>query len=165
MDSRVESGEGCVCGGIEATRGEGEGDGITAGVANPEVEILHRYAGVDLERFAAVQQCGRVDPRLVGEVAIEILEGSDEEERPDVLVSDIGLPDMDGMELIKNVRERPAIARIPAVALTAYASRQDATKAITAGFDAHVAKPVQPATLGRVLMRLLASSRLASSAA
>jgi signal transduction histidine kinase/DNA-binding response OmpR family regulator len=115
-----------------------------------------------LERYGA-----RVTSATNASRALEILEESDEGDRPEVLVSDIGLPDMDGMELIKAVRERPAIARIPAVALTAYASRQDATKAISAGFDAHVAKPVQPSTLGTVLMRLLASSssRLSSSAA
>jgi CheY-like chemotaxis protein len=75
-------------------------------------------------------------------------------DRPNVLVSDIGLPDMDGMELIRAVRARPDLAAIPAVALTAYASRQDATKAIGAGFDAHVAKPVQPLTLGTAVMRV-----------
>ena len=72
-----------------------------------------------------------------------------------VLVSDIGLPDMDGMELIRRVRASTRIGPIPAVALTAYASRQDATKAISAGFDAHVAKPVQPMTLGSAIVRLL----------
>jgi signal transduction histidine kinase/DNA-binding response OmpR family regulator len=112
--------------------------------------ILERYGA----RVTSATNAGR---------ALEILESEDD--RPEVLVSDIGLPDMDGMELIKTVRERPSMARIPAVALTAYASRQDATKAISAGFDAHVAKPVQPATLGTVLMRVLASTRLASSAA
>ena len=44
---------------------------------------------------------------------------------------------------------------LPAIALTAYASRQDAAKAIAAGFDAHVAKPVQPGTLGNVVARLM----------
>ena len=78
-----------------------------------------------------------------------------EREPPNVLVSDIGLPDMDGMELIKKVRASTRIGPVPAVALTAYASRQDATKAISAGFDAHVAKPVQPATLGSTIVKLL----------
>ncbi|MDF2698279.1 MAG: domain S-box [Labilithrix sp.] len=58
------------------------------------------------------------------------------------------------MDLIRTVRAREDGA-LPAVALTAYASRQDATKAIAAGFDAHVAKPVQPAMLGSVVVRLL----------
>ncbi|MEO8901342.1 MAG: response regulator [Polyangiaceae bacterium] len=65
--------------------------------------------------------------------------------RPDVLVSDIGLPDGDGYTLLKRVRE--SNQDLPAVAVTAYASRQDVAKALAAGFQAHVAKPVEPAQL------------------
>ena len=65
--------------------------------------------------------------------------------RPDVLVSDIGLPDGDGFALLKRVRE--SNKDLPAVAVTAYASRQDIAKALAAGFQAHVAKPVEPAQL------------------
>ncbi len=100
-----------------------------------------------LERFGA-----RVTSVATAASALEALD----HEPPDMLVSDIGLPDADGMTLIRQVRQKPAFAKIPAVALTAYASRQDATKAISAGFDAHVAKPVQPSALGGVLARLLA---------
>jgi CheY-like chemotaxis protein len=57
------------------------------------------------------------------------------------------------------VRSRPFAIDMPAIALTAYASRQDAAKAIAAGFDAHVAKPVQPGTLGTTVARLIASGR------
>ena len=103
-----------------------------------------------LERYGA-----KVTSATTAGAALEALEA----ERPQVLVSDIGLPDMDGMELIKTVRGRASIAEIPAVALTAYASRQDASKAIGAGFDAHVAKPVQPATLGSAVARLLTSTK------
>ncbi len=67
------------------------------------------------------------------------------ERRPDVLVSDIGLPDGDGFSLLKLVRE--SNHDLPAVAVTAYASRQDVAKALAAGFQAHVAKPVEPAQL------------------
>ncbi|MEI9948586.1 MAG: response regulator [Pseudomonadota bacterium] len=67
------------------------------------------------------------------------------ERRPDVLVSDIGLPDGDGFQLLKRVRE--SNQGLPAVAVTAYASRQDVAKALAAGFQAHVAKPVEPAQL------------------
>jgi len=67
------------------------------------------------------------------------------ERRPDVLVSDIGLPDGDGFQLLKRVRE--SNQDLPAVAVTAYASRQDVARALAAGFQAHVAKPVEPAQL------------------
>jgi signal transduction histidine kinase/DNA-binding response OmpR family regulator len=99
-----------------------------------------------LQRYGA-----RVTSATTAAGALEVLAL----EHPQVLVSDIGLPDMDGMELIRAVRSRAEIAEIPAVALTAYASRQDASKAIGAGFDAHVAKPVQPLTLGSAVARVL----------
>ncbi|MBX3188294.1 MAG: response regulator [Labilithrix sp.] len=100
-----------------------------------------------LERYGA-----RVTSVVTAAAALDVLEA----ERPDIVVSDIGLPDLDGMELIKSIRARPIVRKIPAIALTAYASRQDAAKAIAAGFDAHVAKPVQPGMLGSVVGRLLA---------
>lgn len=104
-----------------------------------------------LERYGA-----RVSSATTAGAALDILAfGS---ERPHILVSDIGLPDMNGMELIECVRARGDVT-LPAVALTAYASRADATKAIAAGFDAHVAKPVQPATLGRVVSSALGRGR------
>jgi CheY-like chemotaxis protein len=63
---------------------------------------------------------------------------------PDVLVSDIGMPDTDGYELLRRVRglgpERGG--RLPAIALTAFARTEDRTRALRAGFVAHVCKPV-----------------------
>lgn len=100
-----------------------------------------------LQRYGA-----RVTSVATAGAALEALD----RELPDVIVSDIGLPDIDGVELIKIVRARPGGADLPAVALTAYASRQDAVRVISAGFDAHVAKPVQPAVLGAELVRVLA---------
>ena len=82
-----------------------------------------------------------------------------DEKRPDVVVSDIGLPDADGLELIRMIRARAFGRDVPAIALTAYASRQDAARALAAGFDAHVAKPVQPETLGTAVARLVAAGR------
>jgi CheY-like chemotaxis protein len=68
---------------------------------------------------------------------------------PDILVCDIGLPDVDGYELIQRVRKSEASsgAAIPAIALTAYARFEDRTKALRAGYQAHIAKPVEPAEL------------------
>lgn len=64
----------------------------------------------------------------------------------DALVSDIGMPGMDGYELIARVRLLPPErnGRIPAAALTAYARSEDRARALRAGFDLHVAKPVEP---------------------
>jgi PAS domain S-box-containing protein len=68
---------------------------------------------------------------------------------PDILVSDIGLPEIDGYQLMERVRQRNMAdgGAIPAVALTAYARPEDRTHALLAGYQAHLAKPVQPTEL------------------
>lgn len=68
---------------------------------------------------------------------------------PDLLVSDIGMPNEDGYSLIKQLRKlRSERARlIPAVALTAYATEEDRSLALLAGFQMHLAKPIEPKTL------------------
>lgn len=71
--------------------------------------------------------------------------------RPDVLVSDIGMPDEDGYSLIRRVRQLGDNRRLPAIALTAYARKQDAEAAVSAGYDRHLAKPVAPAELVRAI--------------
>jgi PAS domain S-box-containing protein len=85
--------------------------------------------------------------------ALAILDEWDAE----VLVSDIGMPGEDGYELIRKVRERPASSGggIPAVALTAYARLEDRMQALGAGYQMHVAKPVEPAELVMVIHSLL----------
>lgn len=77
--------------------------------------------------------------------------------QPDLIVSDIGMPDMDGYELIAELRRREKAegrAGAPAVALTAYARVQDRMRTLTSGFQMHVAKPVEPAELLTVLSSL-----------
>lgn len=79
--------------------------------------------------------------------------------RPDLVVSDIGMPDMDGYEFIAELRRREREAgqiNTPAVALTAYARVQDRMRALSSGFQMHVAKPVEPAELLTVLSSLRA---------
>jgi CheY-like chemotaxis protein len=68
---------------------------------------------------------------------------------PDVLVSDIGMPGEDGHAFLRQLRARDADhgGRVPAIALTAYATKVDAVKARAAGFDRHVSKPVAPAEI------------------
>jgi CheY-like chemotaxis protein len=68
---------------------------------------------------------------------------------PDVLVSDIGMPEVDGYELIRAVRLLPADdgGQTPALALTAFARSEDRQRALLAGYQAHVAKPIEPSEL------------------
>jgi signal transduction histidine kinase/CheY-like chemotaxis protein len=72
-----------------------------------------------------------------------------EAEEPDILVSDIGLPDDDGYALIRQIRQREVEAGgfLPVIALTGYARAEDRHRIIAAGFQAHVTKPVDPAEL------------------
>src|SRR5262249_29831861 len=68
---------------------------------------------------------------------------------PDVLVCDIGMPSIDGYELIRRIRadSSSGSSRIPAVALTALARIEDRVKALSAGYQMHVAKPIEPVEL------------------
>jgi len=109
------------------------------------------------ESIAAVlEQCGA----SVGAVksaaeAVETLE----REPPDVLLSDIAMPGVDGYSLLGQARARFHGTRIPAAALTAYAGPEDRSRALAAGFQAHVAKPVEPAQLVAVVADLARAAR------
>lgn len=87
--------------------------------------------------------------------ASEALEALREVE-PDVLVSDIGMPDVDGYTLIRQIRAMPPEqgGQIPAIALTAYAAEADQTQALSSGFTKHIAKPVEPNALATVVASL-----------
>jgi PAS domain S-box-containing protein len=74
---------------------------------------------------------------------------------PDVIVSDIGMPGANGYDLIRAIRSLPdPIASVPAVALTAYAGASDRRRALTSGFQTHLAKPVEPDELLAVIASL-----------
>jgi PAS domain S-box-containing protein len=109
----------------------------------------------DSREFLALvlaQSGARVTEASSAAAAIEALD----RQVPDVLVSDIGMPDEDGYSLLRRVRARPAErgGAVPAVALTAYAREQDVARAAAAGFQRHVAKPVDAPRLARVLVEL-----------
>jgi PAS domain S-box-containing protein len=83
--------------------------------------------------------------------------------KPDILVSDIGMPNEDGYVLMEKVRALDAElgGRIPAVALTAYARVEDRLRALAAGYNMHVPKPVEPAELAMVIASLTGRRRTA----
>jgi signal transduction histidine kinase/CheY-like chemotaxis protein len=85
--------------------------------------------------------------------ALAVLAG----EEPDVIVSDIAMPGEDGFVLLEHVRERDddRDAPLPVLALTAFARAEDRRRILSAGFDAHVAKPVEPDELRAALAALL----------
>jgi PAS domain S-box-containing protein len=80
---------------------------------------------------------------------------------PDVLVSDIGMPGMDGYEFIRTLRARPFDkgGRLPALALSAYVRSEDKQLALASGYQAHISKPVDPSALLTAIARLTESHR------
>jgi CheY-like chemotaxis protein len=99
----------------------------------------------------------RVQAVASAEQGLEVLR----RERPQILVSDVGMPGMDGYELIRRVRDGGigADAAIPAVALTGYASAGDREHALAAGYQAHLAKPVDTRILVEVIGALVREAR------
>ncbi|MEG5140773.1 MULTISPECIES: chemotaxis protein CheB [unclassified Microcoleus] len=92
----------------------------------------------------------------VGNARSAIAALKDNPGRYDVLISDIGMPEEDGYFLIREVRALAASAggEIPAIALTAYAGDKERDRAIEAGFQTHIAKPVKPVQLGLIVANL-----------
>src|SRR6267142_322376 len=90
-----------------------------------------------------------------------------EQWHPDILVSDIGLPGDDGYMLIQKLREQQAQhgRAIPALAVTAYARAEDRARALAAGFQMHVAKPLEPADLVAAIASLISKDRGGSARA
>ena len=73
--------------------------------------------------------------------------------RPDVVLLDISMPGMDGLEVARALRSEPALRQVRVVALTGFGQQEDRRRSEAAGFDAHLVKPVSPEELRRVLER------------
>ena len=65
----------------------------------------------------------------------------------DVVLTDLGMPEESGYDLLRQLRANPHTARIPVIAVTAYSRAEDREQALAAGFDLHVGKPVEPTAL------------------
>ena len=76
--------------------------------------------------------------------------------KPDLIISDIGMPKMDGLELMRRIRasSNPRVAGVRALALTAFSRREDRVRSLEAGFDEYLAKPVAPSELVRTVLTL-----------
>jgi len=73
----------------------------------------------------------------------------------DLILSDIGMPHMDGFEMMKQLRELPNMREVPAIALSGYATPKDARTALSVGYSAHMSKPVSPTELLATIDQLL----------
>ena len=78
--------------------------------------------------------------------------------RPDLLVSDVMMPEMDGFELLANVRRDPALMDLPVIMLTAKAQDKDVLAGYTGGADMYLTKPFNPQELLSFVKRILSSS-------
>jgi two-component system cell cycle response regulator DivK len=80
------------------------------------------------------------------------------DEKPDIVLLDIQLPVYDGYEVLHRVRSDLKLDKLPVLALTAYAMREDCEKALASGFDAFITKPIDAAALRIQVKRMLGSN-------
>jgi CheY-like chemotaxis protein len=100
-------------------------------------EVNRRLAG-----FLLRSQGYEVREATTAQEALEILKV----ERPDLIIMDIQLPGMDGLEATKKIKEQPEIADIPVLAVTSYAMKGDREKALAAGCVGYITKPINKVT-------------------
>ena len=92
----------------------------------------------------------RIMPASSGAEALRLAS----ETRPTIIVSDIGMPDMDGYELLTRLHRLPGLGNVPAIAISGYAMEEDRERAANAGFVAHMAKPVNVEELFTLIQKL-----------
>jgi PAS domain S-box-containing protein len=170
-------------GGEVSAASEGEGKGATftvrlpeltsAEMASPAVDAVAPHAPAPAVSLAGIKVLGVDDEQSSREVLAEVLlscgatvtlaSGVHEAlrafkvDRPDAIVSDIGMPELDGYALVERIRALPdpEASRTPIVALTAYASLQDRERALRLGFDRYLTKPIEPGPLSRMVADLV----------
>jgi len=81
--------------------------------------------------------------------------------QPDFLLMDLSMPVLDGFATLRKIRENPAFASLPVLAVTAYAMRGDQEKAMQAGFDGYISKPISSTSLDAALESLADKLRAA----
>ena len=106
-----------------------------------------------LEPFAALLRLegAQVDVASSGQQALELLAGS----AYDLMISDLGMPYMDGYELIRKVRKLPGLRKLKAIALSGYGRQVDRVRALQSGFNAHLAKPATVAHICQAIAQLV----------
>jgi len=118
--------------------------GLTVLVVDDDPDTLDLVGTVLRQRGATVEEAADA------EIALESIRRA----RPDILLSDLAMPGQDGYTLIRKVRALPGGSAIKAAALSAYVRTEDRLKALWAGFETHIPKPVQPNELAAVVASL-----------
>jgi PAS domain S-box-containing protein len=165
-----------------SVRSPGDGEGTTFTVRLPRQGRQHAAAGPpqapppDLPRLDGVRVLVVEDDddarilirRILEDAGATVVDAADvgsaltrlEQVRPSLLISDIAIPHQDGYDLIRHVRERGHAAdTLPAIALTAFARTEDRTRALAAGYQAHLSKPVATPQLLTVSATLVQRTR------
>ncbi|MBD2490924.1 PAS domain S-box protein [Aulosira sp. FACHB-615] len=121
--------------------------GVQIVIVDDDVDTLNLLTFL-LEQYGATVQAVNSAPDALQAIA---------QTQPDLLLSDIGMPTMDGYMLIEQVRKTTSASILPAIALTAFAGEANSQKIISAGFQRHLTKPIEPAELAAVIAGLIYS--------
>ena len=115
--------------------------GIEILVVDDEIDSL------DILTLVLEQEGAKLTPVASAKAALDIFSQT----TPDVIISDIGMPEVDGLTLMSQIRQLPEGKDVPAIALTAYAGEMDRQSSFDAGFQKHIAKPIDiPELIGAV---------------
>jgi CheY-like chemotaxis protein/two-component sensor histidine kinase len=132
-------------------------DSVEADVSRPQLEGVRLLIIEDDADTCEllVRSLGELGAIVVGASSAADARRLMAKQPPDAIVSDIGMPGEDGLAFIRSLKKQPQHRSIPAIALTAYASTADREEAMAAGYFEHVAKPVHPYNLARVIVAAL----------
>jgi CheY-like chemotaxis protein len=107
-----------------------------------------------LARFLLTAKGFRTVEADSAEAGLATILATIKEERPDLILMDVSLPGMSGMDALQQLRGAPATAQIPVVAFTAFAMKDDRERFLQAGFDGYLAKPIEARTFGEQVQQL-----------
>ncbi len=106
---------------------------------------------LELVEFALAESGATVKAVSSAAAALEVIE----QFKPDILISDIAMPQTDGYTLLNCIRDKKQVGQIPAIALTAFAKEEDIKNSLYAGFQRHLTKPVEPTQLIKAICEVL----------
>jgi len=110
-------------------------------------------ANMELARYVLEAFGYTVSEAVDGEIGLELARA----EPPDLVICDLRLPGIDGIEVAKRLKAQPALSRVPLIAVTAYAMVGDRERVLAAGFDGYISKPIDPRTFGPQIAAFLKS--------
>src|SRR5436309_2977226 len=116
---------------------------------------------LDLMRYLLIARSHRTVEADTGAAGIEAAL----RERPDLVVLDLQLPDMDGFEVLRTLRGHPEVADVPVITVTAFAMVGDRNRVLASGFNGYIAKPIEPETFAAEVERYLPAFRQAAAPA